>query len=275
MSEQTQLRRRLVRAALKARDSYGLLFCLLILDLLAASLATSRGFLLPLMILVAGTLVLALRTSEVGPRGIRAALLAGGACVVFGVLAGVEQDPVWAGWMFAAMAALLLVTPVTIGKRLMGHRQVTAQTLFGAVSIYVIFGLMFAFTYMAINFISGNPFYAQGQTRDPVNFIYASYITLTTVGYGDFTPAQSLGKMLVAIEALIGQVFLVTAVARLVSVYSFNEETRRSRLGELIQAEKAAQRSASGTTASVGTVADADANPREGSGAAAEDSELS
>ena len=234
-AEDRSVRRRLFRAALHAEDSYVLLFALLMLDLLAAAFATSATALAVLIVLVAATLLIALRTSHVGQKATRFAAFAVVACVLFGFVASARKDPVLAGWMFAAMAALLVVTPAVIGRRIMAHREVTVQTLFGAVSVYVIFGLMFAFIYMAINFITGNPFYTQGGTNDPVNYIYASYITLTTVGYGDFTPVQSYGKMLVAIEALIGQVFLVTAVARLVSIYARSEDAAAKRRAQLEQ----------------------------------------
>ncbi len=237
-AENRSVRRRLLRAALRAEDSYILLFALLILVLFAAAFATSDAALLLLMVLVAATLLLALRTSRVGPKALRFALVAAAACVAFGIVAAVQQSQLWAGWMFAAMAALLAVTPGVVGRRILSTRQVTLQTLFGAVSIYVIFGLLFAFIYLAINSITGKPFYVQGGTNDPVNFIYASYITLTTVGYGDFTPAQSFGKMLVVIEALIGQVFLVTAVARLVAIFARSEDAAAKRLTQLEQAEK-------------------------------------
>jgi len=233
--EDKSVRRRLIRAALSAEDSYILLFFLLMLDLLAAAFATSATALFVLMVLVAATLLLALRTSHVGPKSLRFALLAVASCVAFGIIATIQRSPLWAGWMFAAMAALLAVTPGVIGRRILAHRRVTLQTLFGAVSIYVIFGLLFAFIYLAVNFITGRPFYVEGGTKDPVNFIYASYITLTTVGYGDYTPAQAYGKMFVVIEALIGQVFLVTAVARLVSIYARSEDAAAKRIAKLEQ----------------------------------------
>ncbi len=162
----------------------------------------------------------------------RIAFVAVGAGVVFGVVAVVESNPVYVGWMFAMMAALLVVTPVVIGKRILEQKRVTLQTLFGAVSIYVIFGLLFAFVYMAMRFITGEPFFANDDTVNPVNYIYMSYITLTTVGYGDFTPGPDSAKMFAALEALIGQVFLVTTVARLVSLYGREEQRRFARQAE-------------------------------------------
>ena len=65
-----------------------------------------------------------------------------------------------------------------------------------------------------------------------VDFLYFSFVTLTTLGYGDFTPATDIGKVMVTFEALIGQVFLVTLVARLVSMYGIRRRApigRRSR----------------------------------------------
>ena len=111
MSEQGgKARRRLVRAAFRAEDSYILLFSLLLLDLFAAAFATSWQWILLLMWLVAATLLLALRTSCVGPKATRLAYVAVAAGVVFGVLAALQRSPMWFGWMFAAMAALLMVT---------------------------------------------------------------------------------------------------------------------------------------------------------------------
>ena len=68
-------------------------------------------------------------------------------------------------------------------------------------------------------------FFAQPGPKTNVDFLYFSFITQTTVGYGDLTPGTDVGRVVVTFEALIGQVFLVTLVARLVSMYG----TRRGR----------------------------------------------
>ncbi len=224
-----------LRNLLHAEDNYILLFLLLLFDLLIAAIAGTGSSLLILMGSVALTLLIALRTSCARPRSMRIAAVAVAAGIVFGLIAVIQRSPVYAGWMFAMMAALLLVTPAVIGRRILEHKKVTLETLFGAVSIYVIFGLLFAFVYLAMAFISGEPFFKDNDTRNPVNYIYMSYITLTTVGYGDFTPVQDVGKMFAALEALIGQVFLVTTVARLVSLFG-----REERFTEAVQAEEPA-----------------------------------
>jgi hypothetical protein len=67
--------------------------------------------------------------------------------------------------------------------------------------------------------VSG-PFFAGGQPVNSQTLQYFSFTTLTTLGYGDFTAAGSLGRALAVLEALAGQVFLATLVARLVSAYA-------------------------------------------------------
>ena len=60
-------------------------------------------------------------------------------------------------------------------------------------------------------------FFAQGAVGDPVKYLYFSFIVLTTVGFGDLTPATDGGRVLVSLEALLGQIFLVTLVVSLVA----------------------------------------------------------
>lgn len=89
--------------------------------------------------------------------------------------------------------------------------------MLGAVCIYVLIGMMFAFVYAAIDGIGSAPFFVQTSHATTPDFLYFSFITQTTVGYGDFTAAADLGRALSVLEALIGQLHLVTIIAVLVS----------------------------------------------------------
>ena len=64
--------------------------------------------------------------------------------------------------------------------------------------------------------VGPGPFYAQTASERSVDHLYFSFVTLTTVGYGDLTPIADLGRMIAVSEALIGQLFLVTVVALVV-----------------------------------------------------------
>ena len=121
------------------------------------------------------------------------------------------------GGMRVANALLVLIAPpavavgVTRGFRRAGH--VTIQALLGVLSIYLLIGLFFAFVFGAVDRISGEPFFANGDTATTPRCIYFSFTTLATVGYGDLTSRTDFGHMLSVVEALIGQIYLVTIVS--------------------------------------------------------------
>ena len=89
----------------------------------------------------------------------------------------------------------------------------------GALSIYVLIGMIFATLDYGIQLVSGT-YFAQPGPHGPPDFVYFSYITMATVGYGDLTPAPGLPRTSSVLEALVGQIFLVVLVARLVAMYS-------------------------------------------------------
>jgi len=113
----------------------------------------------------------------------------------------------------------LLVTAALIVRRILGRQTVTLQSIYGALSAYIIIGLMFAAFYAAIEHLGGGHFFADGQPADTQTFQYFSFTTLTTLGYGDFTAAGNGGRAIAVMEALTGQVFLATLVARLVAAF--------------------------------------------------------
>jgi hypothetical protein len=121
---------------------------------------------------------------------------------------------------------VLLATVVIIIGRVLRLDQVTAQSIYGALSAYLLIGLMFASWFGAIGFFESAPLFADGQPFNAANVQYFSFTTLTTLGYGDFTAAGSLGRAVAVLEAISGQVFLATLVARLVSAYGTSRRQR-------------------------------------------------
>jgi Ion channel len=114
---------------------------------------------------------------------------------------------------------LLLATVVVIVTRILSFTTVTGQSILGAISAYLIVGLMFAAFYAAIAQLHGGHFFADGRPGNSETFQYFSFTTLTTLGYGDFTAAGNDGRAIAVMEALTGQVFLATLVARLVAAF--------------------------------------------------------
>jgi hypothetical protein len=114
---------------------------------------------------------------------------------------------------------VLLMTVLIIIERVVRLSEVTVQSLYAAFSAYLLIGLMFAAFFSALSGFVSEPFFVNNQPVNPQTLQYFSFVTLATLGYGDFTAAGSLGRALAVLEALGGQVFLATLVARLVSLY--------------------------------------------------------
>jgi hypothetical protein len=118
-------------------------------------------------------------------------------------------------------ALVVALTPpaIVIGvmRDLRARREVTLQTVFGVLCVYILLGLFFANVYVSIDHLGGSPFFAEGQAANVANCIYYSFTTLTTVGYGDLTARTGLGHTLSVSEGLLGQIYLVTVVSLIVT----------------------------------------------------------
>jgi hypothetical protein len=95
--------------------------------------------------------------------------------------------------------------------------EINERSVSGAICVYLLIGMLFLFFYNAIAAIGSGDFFAQGTDGTRAIRLYFSYVTLATLGYGDYTPAGNLGHTLAVLEALLGQIYLVTVVALLVS----------------------------------------------------------
>jgi hypothetical protein len=96
------------------------------------------------------------------------------------------------------------------------RHRVTVRTIIGVLSVYLLIGLIFTFVDAIIASETTKPFFQNGQQGSPADFLYFSYATLTTVGYGDLVASLELGRSIAIIEALIGQIYLVSVVALIV-----------------------------------------------------------
>ncbi len=233
-------RSKLLRAVIKAPDSYGLLFVFLIVYYVLVTIDWTG----PAALLVRATwgcltTLLAFWTSRV-PRRVLLAVAAACAitfvvAAVIAVTGGTQAD----GVTVLMAAALGLSTPIAIGWRTLQHHSVSGETIMGALCIYVLIGFIFANVDYGMQLVSGNSYFAQPGQHGPPDFVYFSYITMATVGYGDLTPAPGLPRTTAALEALVGQIFLVVLVARLVSLYA-PSALRRAEIRRLAEDQKAA-----------------------------------
>jgi hypothetical protein len=130
----------------------------------------------------------------------------------------------WRAYHATAVPFYVLVT-ITILSYVLGGDEVTADKLYGAVSVYLMMGLTWGTAYNLIHQANPASFYVdpaimpQGITRWS-DLMYFSFVTLTTLGYGDILPVTSQTRSLAFLEAASGILFIAILVARLVSMYS-------------------------------------------------------
>jgi Ion channel len=204
---------------LRATHSYGVVLALIIVAFSLAALLPDDDWADSVLLLANSAIfVTALWTSGVTPIASRTS--AGlGALIVLAVLASLIPGGAEATAAVALLTGVMIAASMlVIALGVLDQGAVNAQSVRGAICIYVLLGLLFVFLYGAVAALGDEPFFAQGTdgTRDVR--VYFSYVTLATLGYGDYTPGTDVGQLLAILEALVGQLYLVTVVALLVSM---------------------------------------------------------
>jgi hypothetical protein len=132
-----------------------------------------------------------------------------------------------------------ITAPVMILKYVLTQRRVNSNVIFAAVSVYLLIGIVFGtvFSWLA---------YADPAAFDPPqrvetgdsSLFYYSFVTLTTLGFGDISPITESARALTVIEALLGQVYLVVLIARLVAMHIARRQSERATVeAELLRQE--------------------------------------
>lgn len=212
---------------LKDSHSYGTVLALIVVLFVFADTAPTAPWATAAVLILQGLIfAIALWTSarEIERNGAALAL------IVSAVLAFVEIEVGHGRALGATVsiysAVLTVGTMFVIARGVMRQREINSQSVSGAISIYVLLGIFFVFVYATIAAISHKQFFAQGTTPTRPLLLYFSFITMTTVGYGDYSPAGQVGRTFAVIEALTGQLYLVTVVAILVSQFGKEKKPR-------------------------------------------------
>ena len=205
-------------ARLRAAHSYGLVLGLILVVFVFTSVAPNSPWADSTLVLLQSlTLVTALWTSGVAKADSRISI-----SLVALATASALAQLIFGGNFFEAVVLILaglltLATILTVALGIVDQGEANVKAVTGAVCVYVLIGLLFVFLYGAIAVVGSNNFFAQGTDGTRSLRLYFSFVTLATLGYGDYTPAHELGRTLAIVEALFGQLYLVTVIALLVS----------------------------------------------------------
>jgi len=208
-------------------NAFGMVFVLVVATYIVGSLVSYRSWGGVLLLALTGACAtVALATAGTGVARVRVAAAVAGAGVVLAAIGAAAGGAAPFGIAALIQALLLGIAAVKVLGAVLGEREVGFRTILGAISVYVILGLLFTFVYAGLDRFQAGPFFDQPtKTGD---FLFFSITTLTTTGYGNLIPAAQPGRMLAGLEMLMGQIFLVTLIAGLVSLWRPGARGRRS-----------------------------------------------
>ncbi len=212
---------------LRILDSYATLLVLLVANFFLLELVDDpRWGAFGSTLLSAVALVVAISDPDSGHYLRRGHWILVAACVALAPFVLLVDSDSLLGVTYLLPVALLVTAtlPITL-VRIVHHREVTSETILGALCAYVLIGLLYAFVFLAVAEFR-DTFFAQPGLHEQGEYLYFSFVALTTLGFGDLSPADGLPQALTVSEALVGNIFLVTLVARLVTLWVRQDEER-------------------------------------------------
>ena len=219
--------RRAIAPFVPGVDRFGLVLVLLVLSFLVAALGGSSTLRLFEASFVVVALWLALYASATGPRvRLWAAAMFLAALIAVVIITQFVADNTARGIGELWFVVVFLLTLIAVLRRVLTHQEVTLETICGALAAYLLLGMMFSSVYGAMADLGNQQLFVQvAQPSIPLRQ-YFSFTTLTTLGYGDVTAATDIGRAVAILEAICGQIFLVTLIARLVANFAGRRPTQ-------------------------------------------------
>lgn len=203
----------------RLRASHSYRYVLLMIIVVFAFMATAPDTdwaRIVIVLLQSTTLVVALWTSGL-VKYARGSLGIVGVAIALALLLVLRPSDTLTGIVGIFELVLTLAIAAIVAFGIVDQGEINEQSVTGAICVYLLLGLMFTFFYGAVAALDSAPFFTSGTDGNVPLRLYFSYVTLSTVGYGDYTASTNLGHMLAIIEALTGQLYLVTVVAVLVA----------------------------------------------------------
>jgi hypothetical protein len=219
-----------LRRAERINDAFGLVLLLVLTTYVLTSLLDNRGWSAVLLtVATSATSVVALTSSHARAHVVRLAMGLAALTVVLAAIGAVSDERTWLNIASVIQVGLLTVAMGAVLRRVVTAPEVGFRTILGALSVYAALGILFTFVYGTIDRVQGGPFFNGVADPQGSDFIFFSYTTLTTTGYGNLVPGGQPGQLVSGLEMMSGQIFLVTLVAGLVSLWRPGEAIKRRR----------------------------------------------
>jgi hypothetical protein len=208
------------RRAQRIANAFGVVLLLVLATYATTSLTRYAGWsAVAVAVLGSFTTVIALASSGIRDVLVRVAAGLAIASVMFAVIAALADR----NGLLAASGLLQIFlftwAAAAVLRAVLAESKVGFKTILGAISVYLIFGLLFTSLYVVIDKLQAGSFFEPARELQTGDYVFFSFTTLTTTGYGNLVPGGQPGKMFSVLEMLVGQIFLVTLIAGLVSVW--------------------------------------------------------
>lgn len=180
---------------------------------------------------LAGVLFEALISVSASRFQLRLAGVTGGTCVAVSAFITMTGNP---SAMPIALACLIAFAFQVAGvniKRVMHSRQVNSETIYSAITAYLVSAIGFTATYLLIALLMPEAFVGNLHKHrlfpvaSPNDMLFFSIVTMTTTGYGDISPVVPVSRMVASIQMLFGTLYPTVILARLVGIHSANFST--------------------------------------------------
>ncbi len=218
--DMSRIQERRERSMERFKDHFGLLVLVCMVDYaLLVTVRTNQFVGIVEIVPIVLTVILTHRTAQISGVWRILGFVAATTGTVMAILESVRPTRDFVGLINLSFAVALAACIAVIFTRIISDREISVQTMYASLACYLMIGLIFAYFDTAVGSVVSD-FFAQPGPHPEGDFAYFSFVTMTTVGYGDLTPGISIARSLAVLEAVIGQMVLVTLVARTVASLS-------------------------------------------------------
>lgn len=221
----------IVKGAFSSENKYTHLLIVLVAIFFTAPFVRAINGKFPLiMLFFYFAIIMTLRALDLKRPVFRTLVLLGGGAllieVMMDVFAGLRFSEDLAICSLVLYSAFMVNAIILMVRKMFEHVRVTGDTIRGGVCIYLLMGYLWTVFYFIINVLDTNAFHFVRQ-KENFDLFYFSFVSLTTIGFGDIYPVNKIAMTLSCVEATVGQLYLTIFIARLVGLHIVHQVSKK------------------------------------------------